>query len=223
MRGKQYKGKLDSKSAAEGIKLANQNAISLLEDAELLFSHQRFERCVSLSILSIEESGKSRILKGILLTEDPKELNKEWQDYRRHTAKNLSWIVPSLILGGARKLDDLKEMVDPKSDHGQTLENLKQLSIYTDVFSSIKWSIPSKVINENLAKMILEFAKILIRKDDDGMDSIKGLDLWIKYLKPEWKGEMKNMKKALIECYKEAETLGIIEKGKAKEMAEFVE
>jgi AbiV family abortive infection protein len=223
MRSKQYKGRLDSKSASEGIKLATPNAISLLEDAELLFRHQRFERCVSLSILSIEESGKSRILRGILLTEDPKELNKEWQDYRRHTAKNLAWIVPSLILGGARKLDDLKEMVDPQSDHGQTLEDLKQLSIYTDVFSSKKWSIPSKVIDENLAKMILEFARILIRNENDGMDSIEGLDLWIKYLKPEWKGEMKNMKKALIDCYSEAEVLGIIDKGKAEEMARFVE
>lgn len=222
MKGKQYKGKLDSKSASEGIKLANENAISLLQDAKLLFENKRFERCVSLSILAIEESGKSRIIRGILLTDDPKELKKGWQDYRRHTAKNLSWIVPSLVIGGARRLDDLKEIFEPNRDHGQTLDNLKQLSFYTDVFSSKKWSIPSDVINEKLAIMILEFAKTLVTDKSDGMDSIKGLDLWIKHMKPDWLRDMDSMKKALIKCYTEAEALGIIEKGKAKEMSDFV-
>ncbi len=50
MRGKQYKNKLDAKSAAKGIQLAKENAKTLLNDAELLFENDRFERSVSLAI-----------------------------------------------------------------------------------------------------------------------------------------------------------------------------
>ena len=53
MRSKQYQGELSPKSASEGIKLAYENALDLLSDAELLLTHDRFERCVSLSILAI--------------------------------------------------------------------------------------------------------------------------------------------------------------------------
>lgn len=222
MRGKQYKGKLDPKSAAEGINLGNENANSLLQDAELLFNNQRFERCVALSILAIEESGKASIIRAILLTDDPKDLKKEWQNYHRHTEKNLSWIVPELIAKGARQLEDLRPMVDSNSDHGQTLDNLKQLSFYTDIFSSKKWSIPSKVIDEDLAKTILTIAKVMVKKDKGSMTTEKELELWVKHLKPVWKQEMLKMKQALINCYNEAETLGIIEKGKTKEMIDFL-
>ncbi|MCH7524058.1 MAG: AbiV family abortive infection protein [Bacteroidetes bacterium] len=102
MRGHQFKGQLTPKLAAEGIKLAKENARDLYKDAKILYKKDRIERSVSLSILAIEETGKSRIIKEILLIEDPKELKKSWQDYRKHTEKNLSWIVPSLFIGGAR-------------------------------------------------------------------------------------------------------------------------
>lgn len=222
MRGKQYKDKLDPKSAAEGIRLANYNANSLLEDAQLLFDNDRFERCVALSILAIEEAGKSSIIRSILLTDDQKELKKEWQNYRRHTEKNLSWIVPELISKGARRLEDLRPMVDADSDHGHALDNLKQLSFYTDIFSARKWSFPSKVIDQELANGILSTAKIMVKKENDGLNSEQGLELWVKHLKPVWKQEMIKMKQALINCYNEAESLGIIEEGKTNEMVKFL-
>jgi len=222
MRGKQYKSKLDPKSAAEGIKFANNNATSLLNDAQLLFDNKRYERCVALSILAIEEAGKSSIIRSILLTDDQKELKKEWQNYRRHTEKNSFWIVPELVSKGASQLEDLRLTVDPNSDHGQTLDNLKQLSFYTDIFSSRKWSIPSKVIDHELAESILSIAKITTKKEEDGLNSEKGLELWIKHLKPVWKHEMIEMKQALIACYNEAELLGLIEEGKTNKMMKFL-
>ena len=48
------------------------------------------------------------------------------------------------------------------------------------------------------------------------MTSEKELELWIKHLKPAWKQEMIKMKQALINCYNEAESLGLIEKGHTK-------
>lgn len=221
MRGKQYNNKSDAKSAAEGIRLAKVNAKRLLDDAELLFENGRIERSVSLAILSIEESGKPSIIRSILLTDDAKDLKKEWQNYRKHTAKNLSWILPELVSKGARNLEEFRPLFNSESDHGQVLDNLKQLSFYTDVFSSKKWSDPKDIIDKELAEMILLSAKILSSKDE-GIDSEEGLKLWIKHIKPVWKNEMSLMKKALIECYKEASESGIIQKEKVGEMEKFI-
>lgn len=222
MRGNQFKGQLTPKQAAEGIKLANENARDLYKDAEILYKKERIERSVSLSILAIEEAGKSRILKEILLIEDSKELKKAWQDYRKHTVKNLSWIVPSLFIGGARKLDEFKTAFESTESHGQDIDNIKQLSFYTDIFGKGIWSHPQKAIDKKFARMILEFANVPTKKGSIGIESEKGLELWVNHMKPVWKEQkMAEMKKALIECYKEAESKGIIEKGKASEMKDF--
>jgi AbiV family abortive infection protein len=221
MRGKQYKDKLDAKLGAEGIRFAKENAQTLLEDAELLFQNGRIERSVSLAILSIEESGKPSIIRSILLTDNPKELKKEWQNYRKHTAKNLSWIFPELFYKGARKLEDFRPLFDPTSNHGQLLDNLKQLSFYTDIFSSKKWTIPKNVIDKELAEMILLSARVL-SSQDEGIDSEEGLKLWIKHMKPVWNKGMELMKHTLIECYKQAAELGIIKKEKVGKMENLI-
>tara|TARA_R110001583_G_scaffold172696_1_gene326478 strand:- start:316 stop:990 length:675 start_codon:yes stop_codon:yes gene_type:complete len=222
MRGHQFKGQLTPKQAAEGIRLANENARDLYEDAQILYENDRIQRSVSLSILAIEEAGKSRILKEILLIEDSKELKKSWQDYRKHKEKNLSWIVPSLFVGGARKLDEFKNAFESSESHGQDIDNIKQLSFYTDIFGKGIWIHPKKAIDKKFARMILEFANILTKKSSISIESEKGLEIWVKHMKPVWKEQiMSEMKKALIECYEEAETEGIIEKGKASEMRDF--
>lgn len=222
MRNKQYKYKLTPISAAEGIRLANENAFSLLKDAELLYDNNRFERCVALSILAIEELGKSSIIRSILLTDDPKELKKEWQNYRKHTEKNISWIVPELISKGAKKLEDFRIINDPKNGHGQTLDSLKQLAFYTDAITLKKWSTPHNVIDKELAKDILYIAKIMSKKGDDVIDNEKMLELWVKHMRPVWKSEMSEMKQGLINYYLEAETLELISVGKAKKMIDFL-
>lgn len=222
MKDKQYTGRLDPKSAAQGIKFAYENANALLEDAQLLFEHKRFERCVSLSILAIEESGKSTIIRGLLLADEPTAIKKEWKNYRRHTEKNLAWILPELVHKGARRLDELSKVFDPNSDHGQTLDNLKQLSFYTDIFSSKKWSSPKEIIDENIAKHILSIAENMV-KIEKVMTSEKELELWIKHLKPAKNLGMMKMKEALKNCYLEAASKGLIDKSKLPELTQFLE
>jgi AbiV family abortive infection protein len=187
-----------------------------------LFDNGRFERSVALAILAIEEAGKSSIIRSILLTDDQKELKKEWQNYRKHTEKNLTCILPELATKGARQLEDLRPICDREKDHGQILDNLKQLSFYTDIFSKRKWSIPSEAINKELAEGILQVAKITAKEKSDGLNSEEGLNLWVKHINPVWKQEMTKMKQALINCYNEAEELGITEEGKANEMVKFL-
>lgn len=221
MRSKQYQGSLNPKTAAEGIKFAYENALSLLNDAELLFNHGRYERCVSLSILAIEESGKSTIIRSLLLSDDNTHLKKEWKNYRKHTEKNLSWILPDLITNGAKTLDDLKRIFDTSSDHGQSLENLKQLSIYTDIFSSTKWSTPSKVIDKEIALMIFSTAQSIV-KIDRILTTEGELELWIKHLKPVQSLGSDKMKNALKNCYVEAASIGLIDEWKIEELTRFL-
>jgi len=222
MRDRQYNQTLTPENAAKGIKAAIENSKSLLSDALLLFDNERYERTVALAILAIEEAGKPAILRSIMLENDPKQLKKEWQNYRRHTEKNSNWIVPELISKGARHIEEMRPTVDKDSDHGQVLDNLKQLSFYSDVFSKCKWSTPNKVVNRELAESILSVAKVMVAKDDDAMTTEAELSLWIKHLKPVWKQDMLKMKQALINCYQEAEDLGLIKKGLTQQMVAFV-
>ncbi len=224
MRGFQYKDKLTPELASEGIRLARENAIEILKDSELLFENNRFQRSVTLTILAIEEAGKPNILRGILLQNDEKLLKKDWQNYRNHNAKNTMWIFPELFHSGARKMEHFRKLFVSKPEHTQDLENIKQLSVYTDIFSKGIWSFPEKAIDEKLAKELLEVAKILVRNEELGLDSKDGLEIWLKHMGPVWKeANMDKLKIAILKCYLEAEEKGIIEKGRTAQMSDFVQ
>jgi hypothetical protein len=99
---------------------------------------------------------------------------------------------------------------------------LKQLVFYFDAFSKCKLSIPKDVVDKDLAKSILEIAKIMVGKDTKGMTSEAELILWVKHLKPVWEKDMFKMKQALINCYQEAEELGLMGKGITNNMVKFL-
>lgn len=221
MKDKQYKSSITPKQAAEGIRVCCENAKNLFEDAKLLFKNNRLERALALSILAIEEAGKVNILRGILTEDDPKELKKKWQNYRKHTEKNVMWDFPRLVATGARNLEDFRSIFDNSTDNPQTLDNLKQLAFYTDAFTNCKWSHPKDVIDEELTKSILAIAEIMVQKSAH-MTTEKELEIWVKHMKPTRNADMTSMKESLINCYKEAESLGLIEPGLSESMRKFI-
>jgi AbiV family abortive infection protein len=223
MKDKQYRSTLDINQAVEGVKKAIINSKSLLSDAILLFENERYSRSAALAILAIEEAGKPAIIRAIMLEEDAGELKKEWQKYRRHTSKNIAWILPLLASKGANTANDMNQIFDNKSDHSYILDNIKQLAFYTDAFSNCKWSIPEQAIDKELAKELLSVAEILVGKDEKhSMCSEEELKLWVKHMKPVWKVDDGLMREALIKCYFEAEELGYIELGMAHKMNDFM-
>lgn len=149
---KQFSGSLDPTSAAMGIRIAYENAEMLLKDAELLFANKRFERAIALAILAIEEAGKATIIRAIVLADDPGQIKREWRNYRQHTQKNLAWILPRLVAKGASKAENFAQIFDPESDHGITLEQIKQSSLYTDMLGSGQWSRPADAVDSVLAR-----------------------------------------------------------------------
>jgi AbiV family abortive infection protein len=186
---------------------ATRNAKRLAEDAELLLQEKRFPSATSLAILSIEESGKGSILRELSLSRDHKELKEAWKHYRSHTKKNVSWILPGMVITGARNLEDFRSIFQDDTEHPYILDNIKQIGFYTDCLGNAHWSIPEEVIDEGIAKRMVELAKIFVSKE---MVTYKEIELWIKHLGPVWKKDMRWMQQALENWYKEMQKCGLV-------------
>ena len=214
-----FKGTLDCAKAVVGINAATANARRLAEDAQMLLDAGRYASAISLAALAIEESGKTSILRAILLTDDAVSLKSEWKRYRTHTSKNCHWILSDLVAQGAKSLDDLRGIYDEQSDHPKILDQLKQLGFYTDCFGEhAHWSVPDEVIDAALATEVVRSAN---RFAGRSFVSERELQLWVEHMKPVWKRDLAGMKAALITCYAAMQSEGLLADGPNK-MDEFV-
>lgn len=173
---KGYHGPLNSEQIAEGINVARRNAYRLLNDAKLLLDMHRYPTATALAVLSIEESGKVSILRGLIGQTSEETLRNQWRAYRDHRSKNGAYILPDLISKGARYLDDLWEVVNRNGEHTSILNSVKQLGFYTDCYGKAHWSEPEKVIDNNLAQSIVQTAKLLARPEN--VVTVREIELW---------------------------------------------
>jgi AbiV family abortive infection protein len=150
----QYFWPLTPAQAVKGIEVAIKNASSLLSDAQLLLENQRWQRAAALAILAIEEAAKPSHLRALLLARDEKELREEWRDYRSRSKKNVMWILTELVKKGARHLEELRPIFDERSDHGQVLDAIKQIALYSDSYGNCNWSLPENVTDDKLAQAL---------------------------------------------------------------------
>jgi len=218
----QYVGPLSIEQAAEGIRVARENARTLVADAELLLEHQRWPRATSLAILAIEEAGKVPAIRALLLARDANEIRDEWRAYRSHTKKNVLWILPDLAAKGARFLEDLSPIMDPGSDHPQVLDSVKQVGFYTDAYGKCRWSLPGTDIPEDFARSFVGLARVLTT-GGEGLTTAEELALWVKHMRPVWKGPKWEMSQALAACYQEAAELGVLRgNNSASDMTKFL-
>ncbi len=178
---KQYRGKLSSKQAADGMNAALRNARRLLEDSKLLFEAKRYASAASLAILSVEESGKSPILRSLARNEDEAALKLKWSQFRNHRAKNIMWQLPQLARNGRRTFAELASLFDPKSDHSKVLDEVKQVGFYTDCLGeNVNWSEPTEIITEELARGLIETAEIM--GGDKEQVSEREIELWVEHM-----------------------------------------
>lgn len=213
-----YKGPLSIAQIADGMNAALRNAARLAKDARLLVDADRLPSAVSLAILSIEEAGKISILRALAFAENEQDLKTEWRRYRSHTSKNLQWILPQLMAAGVRSLDDMRPLFDEDSDHPQLLDQLKQIGFYTDCLGSkAHWSLPEEVIDQDLAKMLVNTAEIL---SSGSQTSEREIALWVEHLGPVWKQSDRQMKQALADWYGAMQAEGLKEAG-ANKMEQF--
>lgn len=214
----QYQGRLTPGQIADGINAAIRNAKRLADDAALVLSEGRLPSAATLAILSIEESGKVSILRGLAVAKSDKEVALCWRDYRSHTKKNVTWMFPQLVAGGARKLDDFSALFGPDSDHPYVLDHVKQIGFYSDCLGPAHWSEPTRVIGEDLAKMLVQTAHIFAKAREV---SEKEIELWIKHLDPVWNVNPGWMRKALENWYTDMQECGLAPEGE-NIMEEFI-
>ena len=195
-------GRLSPEKIAQGMNYARLNAIRLAEDAETLLNLDRFPSACALSILSIEESGKISILRGISIAKSDDEITRLWKDYRSHTKKNIMWLFPDLVIKGGRRLDDFKPIIDPSAEHPYLIDQIKQLSFYTDCLGTGHWLIPSEIIDKDLASHLVLTAKTLSKGSEI---TTKEIELWIKHL-----GGSAMTKEALLHWYYDMDIAGLL-------------
>ena len=204
-----YKGRLDSKQITDGINAARQNALRLVEDGQLLFKAGSYPTAAALAVLSIEESGKEPILRRLATVTSNDELISLWREYRSHTSKNVMWLLPQLVLEGARRLDDFRELFNSNAEHPYVLDNIKQISFYTDCLGKAHWSKPSMVIDKELAEMLLQIARLFVK---DREMEVKEIELWIKHMGKVKDDDYISQKEALMHWYAEMIELGLTPK-----------
>ncbi|MGA2270991.1 MAG: AbiV family abortive infection protein [Bryobacteraceae bacterium] len=178
----QYKGRLTPAAAAEGMNAAITNAKRLAEDANLLFGKRRYPTASSLAILSLEEQGKCGILRELLTAPSDDEIAECWKRYRRHTDKNYLALLPDYVRKGAPRLHHFRDlfMQDTESRRA-TFDAIKQLGLYTDCCGNCHWSVPSEVVEQTLAAVIVPLASALSENTEPV--TVEELDLWCLHMR----------------------------------------
>lgn len=213
-----YRGKISAAEIAKGMTVAGRNARRLADDAAILLAAGSFPTAASLSALAIEEAGKASILRALALAKNDAEINNEWKAYRSHTSKNTMWLLPALAASGSRRLDDFRPLFVQGSDHPFLLDQLKQLGFYTDCLGTGHWAVPTEVIDEDLARALVNIADVMAKNKDV---SEKEIELWIEHIGPVWKKDLVQMKIALVNWYSAMQVAGLAPEG-GNEMELFI-
>jgi AbiV family abortive infection protein len=210
-----WRGALSPAWAAEGINAAYRNALRLFDDAQKLFRSGSFPSAAALAVLAIEEYGKPSIIHRILLAKTDKARRDHWREYTSHTAKNTPWVVPNLIKGGAKTLDDFKMLFDRSSVHTFMLDDFKQWGFYTEC-RGVMWSEPVKTITAEMCQEILGYAEGLVRTIR--FYTAEQMECYVKHLSSVWRERAEDtdtdaMRQAMIDYIKECQERGWISTG----------
>jgi AbiV family abortive infection protein len=213
-----YRGPLSAAEVAAGMNVANANAQRLADDAEALLTAGRVPTAASLAALSIEESGKVSILRQLATSTSKEEVAAAWKSYRSHIRKNVQWLLPELASKGARKLEELLPLFTEDAEHPFVLDQVKQLGFYTDCLVNRHWSVPTHVIDQELAYGLVQIAKLLVGKREI---SVKEIELWIQHVGSAPKNDFSTMKRALTSWYSAMQKAGLRPDG-INEMERFI-
>jgi AbiV family abortive infection protein len=214
MKPSQYRDFLTCEQLSVGMKAAMQNAARLADDADLLLKAGRFPSASALAILSLEESGKSTILRSMSTASTRAEIVALWKSYRRHLDKHVLSVLPRRVQRGAKRLSELRDCVtDATLDEKTTFDSVKQLGLYTDCFGKGHWSIPIEIIDEGLASSMVKMAQSLSKRSHTV--TVRELELWVMHM------QQGNTRENLLSWAKAMEQEGLYLSGYADTMADF--
>ena len=132
--------------------------------------------------MSIEESGKEPILRGLARNTNPAVIKSKWQAYRSHRTKNVMWVFPKLADIGVRTFAGFSPFVDRKKIHSPIMDSLKQQGFYTDAAGeddNWEWLEPVDSVPREAAEKMLELAEKLARY---GEVTEREIELWVEHV-----------------------------------------
>ncbi len=116
------------------------------------------------------------------------------------------WISPELASKECKSLESLRLATDPSAEHTGILDQLKQVSLYTDCLGDKHWSEPDDVIDSDLAKSIVAIAKLLAKGDEIEVTEI---ELWIEHVRPSYGRPLPEMKDTLKQWWQAMHVHGL--------------
>lgn len=152
-----------------GRQKAFQNAYDLIQDAEILYEHQRWARCVFLSSIAIEEIGKYIIIIGAIGRVIKSKVNWKtfWKRFKNHTEKSGNIFAFDVLLGPfISHHATISKLVKSLNDTHEA-ENEKLSSLYMDIKSG-EFILPMEAIDRIIAQKALESAKAVLKFFESG-------------------------------------------------------
>jgi len=140
-------------------KKALQNALSLYEDANLLFENNRWPRSYFLCQIATEELGKYGIIttSGLWAVHGSLDWNHFRKRFTNHRDKTKHLLLfEELYLGN--QSEDLFEDLNRKRE-ANLQEKTKMLSLYCDIHENGVVTTPEDLINKDLCEMSLNFLR----------------------------------------------------------------
>ena len=96
---------------------------------------------------------------------------------------------------GRVKIAGFGHLFDPNTEHPQLLDQLKQISLYTDCLNNGHWSVPDEVVDMSLSKMLVEVAEVLCQSYEVTAEEI---ELWTLHLQLVYHTTAEAMERALM-------------------------
>jgi AbiV family abortive infection protein len=184
-----------------------------------MLREESFPTAAALAILSIEESGKTAVLRGIASVTSELDIKQAWQEYRKHTAKNVMWQMFDFVARGARRLDEFRPIFAATNDAPYVLEMVKQIALYTDCLGQRHWSEPVNAVEPHLARVLVEIADLLAQERPVRVAEIEA---WRRHIQPVWDTSMAAMSAAIIRWHDEMVQLGLAEDSLKGKLEHFI-
>lgn len=166
------KGRCDPLSVAQLAQVARKamdNALDLIDDAELLLAAGRFPRALALAILAGEEFGKFMMAQSVVgdLPGDDTLWREFWRRFTNHTEKagNATGWAATL----ADDQDFRRAYFENIEQHVEADQDAKFAGLYVDVRFDGTVVAPSEVIDRELAAGAIEVLARVIRMYDDAL------------------------------------------------------
>ncbi len=153
----------------EGIEFCRQNVNRLLVDASILYESGSYSHAQALAILAMEEYAKKIVLiaQRMYPGKFDEQIRRAFYDHDFKLQLAVDMLIkefPSASSG--------EGMASKVIDTAHKLSSLKQVSIYVDYDSTLRWFDPNKADHKTTATVQIAYTKELVQRIDSWLERV---------------------------------------------------